>query len=269
MATVEILAVGNEILLGLVQDTNTSYLSRIVTTRGGCVRRAAIVRDEESEIVAEINGSLSRGPDLIFTCGGLGPTHDDLTIASVAKAVGRNLALHADAKKFVERRYQNLAKSGYVAGPEMTKDRLKMAMLPERAKMITNPVGAAPGVLIELNHTKIVSLPGVPAELKAIVEGPLQPLLISIFGAGTYREREILVDCGDESVIAPLLSAVVSAHPDVYIKSHASHFGLEVKFRIQLSATGSNAAQAEERISNAEIDLTRAFEHGGIRASEK
>ncbi|MGH9764757.1 MAG: competence/damage-inducible protein A [Blastocatellia bacterium] len=269
MATVEILAVGNEILLGLIQDTNPNYLSRVVTARGGCVRRAAIVRDEESEIVAEINGSLARGPDLIFTCGGLGPTLDDLTIAAVAKAVGRNLALHADAKKFVEHRYESLAEAGYVAGPEMTKDRLKMAMLPEQAKMIANPVGAAPGVLIELNHTKIVSLPGVPAELKAIVEGPLQPLLISIFGAGSYREREILVDCGDESVLAPLLSEVVSAHPNVYIKSHASHFGPEVKFRIQLSATGSNAVHAEEKIAKAEDDLTRTFERGGIRVLEK
>jgi nicotinamide-nucleotide amidase len=267
MVTVEIIAVGNEILLGLIQDTNTNYLCRVVRGMGGRVRHAAIVPDEEPDIVAEINASISRNADLIFTCGGLGPTDDDLTLSAVARAAGRSLVLDPGARDFVQQRYRDLADAGYVAKAGMDDSRLKMATIPEGSKVIANPVGAAPAVLTEFGRTKIVSMPGVPAELKGIVEGPLQSLLSSVFGGGCYREYEILVNCGDESALAPLLRPVVAAHPDVYIKSRASHFGPDVKFRIQLSATGSDPAQAEERIEKAVADLARALEREGIRVS--
>jgi molybdenum cofactor synthesis domain-containing protein len=265
VVTVEVLTIGNEILLGLVQDTNSNYLCRVVRGMGGRVRRITVVRDEADQIAAELGASLDRRTDLIVSCGGLGPTDDDVTLNGVAIATGRSIVLNQSAKDFVERKYRHLAEAGYVATAEMTESRLKMARLPEGSDMIENPVGAAPAVSVKSGNSRIVCLPGVPTELKAIVEGPLQSLLGEVFGLGSYRELEILVESGDESQLAPSLRQVASAHPDVYIKSRASAFGPEVKFRIMFSATARSAEVAESQLRDASNDLIRAFGEAGIR----
>jgi molybdopterin-biosynthesis enzyme MoeA-like protein len=151
----------------------------------------------------------------------------------------------------------------------MTESRLKMARLPERATVIENPVGAAPAVALAVRDSRIISLPGVPAELKSIVEGPLQALLNEVFGRGSYREREMIVDCGDESVLAPALRRVAAAHADVYIKSRASHFGRDVMFRILISASAANAEEADRMVERAFDDLTRAFQSAGITRKDE
>ncbi|HXG90816.1 MAG TPA: molybdopterin-binding protein [Blastocatellia bacterium] len=265
MVTVEIIVIGNEILLGLVQDTNSNYLCRVVRGMGGRVRHIAVVRDEIDSIAEEIRAGISRRADLIFTCGGLGPTVDDLTMTAIAEATDRAIELNAAARQFVERRYRELARAGYVADAQMNEARLKMARLPEGSRVIENPVGAAPAALIEINDSRIVALPGVPAELKAIIEGPLQSLFAEVFGRGSYREREMTVECGDESALAPALRQVASAHPDVYIKSRASHFGPDVKFRILISASATSAEEADRLIESAASDLTRALSDVGIK----
>jgi molybdenum cofactor synthesis domain-containing protein len=265
VVNVEIIIIGNELLLGLVQDTNSNYLCRVLRGMGGRVRRIAIVRDEADAIGDETRASLARRTDLLFTCGGLGPTDDDLTLAAIAQALQRKLEIHLAARAFVERRYAELAAQGYVSSAAMTEARLKMARLPEGAQIIDNPIGAAPAVAITNERARIVALPGVPAELKAIVEGPLQSLLKELFGRGSYREREVVAECGDESRLAPALREVVAAHPDVYIKSRASHFGRDVTFRITLSATAESAEAADRLILAASDDLARVFTEAGIR----
>ena len=265
---VEILTIGNEILLGLVQDTNSNYLCRMVRGMGGRVRHIATPRDEIDAIADDINASLSRGAELIFTCGGLGPTDDDVTLAAVAKATLRKLELNAAAQQFVEQRYRDLASRGHVSGAEMSEARLKMAHLPEGARPIVNPVGAAPAVVTGVDANRIVSLPGVPAELKAIVEGPLQTLLAEVFGRGSYREREVTVACGDESQLAPALRQVASMHPDVYLKSRPSRFGPDVKFRILISSSAATTEEAERTIESSASDLIRVLRNSGIREKE-
>lgn len=264
MVNVEIVTIGNEVLLGFVQDTNSNYICRVVREMGGRVRHISIVRDEITAVAEEIHASLGRRADIIFTCGGLGPTDDDLTLAGIAEATGRQLEMNTEARLFVERRYAELAKAGYVASSAMTESRLKMARLPERAVVIENPVGAAPAMALVVGSRRIVSLPGVPAELKSIVEGPLQTLLNEVFGRGSYREREMMFDCGDESALAPALRQVAEAHPGVYIKSRASHFGRDVMFRILISASATSAEEADSLIESASADLTRAFQQAGI-----
>ena len=119
--------------------------------------------------------------------------------------------------------------------------------------------------MLEANASRIVSLPGVPAELKSIVEGPLQVMLAEIFGRGSYREQEITVECGDESQLAPALGQIAAAHPDVYTKSRASHFGRDVRFRILLSASASSPEEADRMIESAALDLTRVLADQGIQ----
>jgi molybdopterin-biosynthesis enzyme MoeA-like protein len=224
------------------------------------------MRDETDAISADVRASLERGAELIFTCGGLGPTDDDLTLAGIAQAVRCKLDVNADARAFVEQRYRQLASLGYVSSAEMSEARLKMARLPEGAGIVENPVGTAPAVITHAKTARIVSLPGVPVELRAIVEGPLQSLLTRIFGKGSYREREITVACGDESELAPALRAVALLHPDVYIKSRAARFGPDLWFRIVLSASYKTAEEADRMIASAADDLTRTLEDAGIRA---
>ena len=264
MVNVEIVTIGNEVLLGLVQDTNSNYLCRVVRGMGGRVRHIAIVRDEIDSIASDLRASLERGADLIFTCGGLGPTDDDLTLAAVAEAARLQLDINATARDFVERRYRELAREGRVASGAMNDARLKMARMPEGASAIENPVGAAPASLLRVRNSRIVSLPGVPAELKSIVEGPLQSLLGEVFGRGSYREREITVECNDESSLAPALRKVAAAHPEVYIKSRASEFGRDVRFRILISASATTASEAEAYLQLARDDLMVALREAGI-----
>jgi molybdenum cofactor synthesis domain-containing protein len=265
VVNVEILTIGNEILLGLIQDKNSNYLCRVVRGMGGRVRHIAIVRDDIDEIAIGISDSIARGADVIFTCGGLGPTDDDVTMAAVAKASGCALTINTSAREFVERRYAELASEGYVSNALMNEPRLKMARLPERAEPIENPIGAAPAAIVRINNARVISLPGVPGELKGIVEGALQSVLTEIFGYGSYRERELNVDCGDESQLAPILRQIASLHPDVYIKSRASQFGADVKFRILLSASAARGDAADQMIEAAASDLLRMLRDSEIQ----
>lgn len=150
----------------------------------------------------------------------------------------------------------------------MNESRLKMARLPERAEPIENSIGVAPAAIVRINNARVISLPGVPAELKGIVEGALQSVLTEIFGYGSYRERELIVDCGDESQLAPILRQIASVHPEVYIKSRANHFGADVKFRILLSASAASGAEADRLIESAASDFARIAAKSNVPTTE-
>ncbi|NLC59456.1 MAG: competence/damage-inducible protein A [Armatimonadetes bacterium] len=250
-AVVEIAAVGNELLEGVTQDTNTHWLCRSVTALGSTVRRAVIVRDDRAAIAAEVQGAQARHTDLLLVTGGLGPTADDLTLEGVAQAAGAPLAEHPQARAMVARRYEELHRSGAVSAPDLTPERLKMACLPQGAEPIENPVGAAPAVLLALEGTCVVCLPGVPRELQAIFAGPLQPVLARFLGAGLTLEREVMVRLGDESAMAAALSAVAALHPGIYIKSHARDFQRGQGIRVTLSARGTDRATLEHALDAA------------------
>ncbi|MCS7192390.1 MAG: competence/damage-inducible protein A, partial [Armatimonadetes bacterium] len=208
MRQVEIIAVGNELLIGDVLDTNTNWLCRRLTMMGASVRRAVLVRDDEEAIACEVKGAISRKTNLIFTSGGLGPTDDDRTLSAVAKALDLPIDLNEQALQMVTQRYKELHEQGFVDSPEVTPPRRKMAMLPKGAVPLFNSVGTAPGVWLEFMGIVIVCLPGVPAELKGIFENSLPPFLERVLGKGYYAERVFEATCRDESVLAPLLKKV-------------------------------------------------------------
>lgn len=258
---------GNELLLGMVQDTNSNYLCRVVRGMGGRVSRIAMLPDDLNAIVAELASAMDRRAQLIFTCGGLGPTDDDMTLSAIAEATQRPLELDDEARDFVALRYRELADAAFVASAELTESRLKMARLPRGSRMLNNPVGAAPAVALETDRALIVALPGVPRELKSIVEGPLQTLLVEKLGGGSYREIELIADCGDESVLAPILRVCAAAHPSAYIKSRARGFGPEVKFLITISAHGRDWEQVALQVDQTAEGLVSALSSAGIHAA--
>lgn len=264
MTTVEIIAIGNEILLGDVLDTNTHWLCRKLTGLGGHVRQAVQVRDDKDAIVYALGAALERGTELIITTGGLGPTEDDLTLEAVATALDRPLLTHPKAYAWVASKYQQLAETGFVQDAAMTVPRAKMARLPQGAMPVANPAGAAPGVVIELDRSIVICLPGVPAEMKSIFEETLQPILRRFFRESVFAEKLLIVGCQDESVLAPILGAVGRQHPHVYVKSRAKHFGPDVKFRVILSATGFSRQEVASALEAAQTDLEAALAKMGI-----
>ena len=262
--TAEIIAVGNELLLGDVLDTNSHLLCVRLTRLGVSVRQVCQIRDEIQPISEALSGALGRGTDLIMTIGGLGPTDDDLTLAGVSRALGTEMSLHPLALEWVRAKYEALARKGYVDSAEMTPPRVKMARLPAGARPLMNRVGAAPGVFVQEGDHIIVSLPGVPAELKDIFEGALYPALREWLGDGLFLEWKVTVNCGDESILAPLLRLVATAHPKVYVKSRARHLAASTRFLVTLSTRGQDREEVASLLNAAAEELEKRLGDAGI-----
>lgn len=257
------MAIGNELLLGQVQDTNTHWLCRQITNLGGTLIRTATVRDEMEAIIRELRFALAENFSLMITSGGLGPTPDDLTLSAVARAFDRKLALHPEALAMVTHRIRQLHQARLIPDNAMTASREKMAWLPEGALPLTNHVGTAPGVLLKVNATTIVSLPGVPAELKDIFNQALEPSLNSLFGVGFYLEKALLLDWNDESALAPLLEEIYRRWPHVYVKSRAKSFDQEFKVSITISMNGERGRVLRE-VDTVETFLRQQLTRRGI-----
>ncbi|MEI8354718.1 MAG: competence/damage-inducible protein A, partial [Deltaproteobacteria bacterium] len=153
--TLEIFIIGNEILIGDIQDTNTNWICKEINSLGGHVVRATVLRDDPGVIAAEMHAALQRGARVIFTSGGLGPTADDLTLAAVADGVGVRVTLHEKALQMVKDSYDAMYARGIMAQGGLNPAREKMAWLPEGAVPLDNPVGTAPGVLLQIGATTI------------------------------------------------------------------------------------------------------------------
>lgn len=266
---VEIFIIGNEILIGDIQDTNTNWLCREINLLGGYVARATVLRDIDSVIAAELQAALGRGADVIITSGGLGPTADDLTLAAVARGAGVELRLHDLALWMVRQRYDELAGQGILAQGGLNPAREKMAWFPAGADPLHNPVGTAPGVLFRTGRTAIISLPGVPSELKGIFTSSLQPFLQATFSGGISAMRTITVHCNDESLMEPVLSRVATDHPEIYIKSLATTLGEMQDLDIILTVVGRERESLDTLLEAAVTDLRDGLDHLDIDHREK
>ena len=264
MTTVEIVAVGNELLLGDVLDTNTHWLCKRITGLGGRVRRAVMIEDDIEAIAGEIRGALTRGVNVVFTTGGLGPTADDMTLAAVAQALDTPLEFNDEALALVRDKYVELTEQGYIEYAELTQERRKMAVLPRGAQPLHNPAGTAPGVVLKAGSSTIISLPGVPEELKGIFTTSLQPILQKLMGESVFIEKTVTVRCGDESILAPIVNEAAEDNPSVYVKSIAPAFRPEKKIPVILSLAGSDQGEVEAAVEKALGDLKRGLADGGI-----
>jgi len=267
--TVELFVIGNELLIGEIQDTNTHWLCRELHRIGGTVTRVTLLRDELDVIADELQRALQRAPRVIITSGGLGPTMDDLTLTAVAAGAGCPLRLDETALEMIRDRYDELTARGVLTEGGLNPAREKMAVLPAGSMPLHNPVGTAPAVLLDAGGTTIVSLPGVPSELKGIFTGSLQPFLDATFSRGSAVIRTISVLCNDESIMEPVLSKVVREHPDIYLKSLATTLGENREIDITITATGSSDAGLENLVEAAMNDLRAGLSGLGIVYRDK
>ncbi|MFQ6091935.1 MAG: competence/damage-inducible protein A [bacterium] len=263
MDRVEIIAVGNEILTGDVLDSNSNWLARAVTLLGGEVARCVAVRDLGDEIVREVRAAMANRARVVITTGGLGPTFDDRTLEAVAKALHRPLVLHAEALEWVIQKYEEFKKRGYIDSDDITPSREKMAHLPDGSTPLPNPVGAAPGVMVEPRGVTLFCLPGVPAEMKAIFEEEVEERLKSIFGDKVFVERNVTTDVGDESKLVPLVDAVMKEVNGVYLKSKPTHFGKGVRIGVRITTSGEDEEELKAKVEKAIAELERQLKKTG------
>lgn len=223
--TAALLIIGNEILSGRTQDTNLNYLAKYLGNLGILFKEARVVPDVEQAIIEGVNG-LRKQYDYVFTSGGIGPTHDDITTACVAKAVGRKVIRHKEAEALLKKHYK----------PEdLNEARLKMAETPEGAELIDNPVSAAPGYRIE----NVYVLAGVPR----IQQAMLDSLRGKLKGGAPTLSRSISSNV-TEGMIATDLGAIQSSFADVDIGSYP--FIRDGKLGVSLVARGTNEASLEK-----------------------
>jgi molybdenum cofactor synthesis domain-containing protein len=239
----EIICVGNELLIGKTLNTNAHWLGKQATTLGVNVKRITVVQDIVDEIANVIREAIQRKPHFIISTGGLGPTFDDKTLEGIAKALNRKLEVNQKALEMVKARYAEYAETRNLPQSEMTPARVKMTTLPEKTEPISNPIGTAPGVRVDLEGTVLFALPGVPSEMEAIFTETIASLLKQAVGNRVFGEKSIFIDNMMESRLAPLIDKVMSANKGVYIKSHP--MGVENKPHIEVHLTV--AAKEEER----------------------
>jgi len=211
-----ILIIGNEILSGRTQDTNTSTLATWLNSIGVKVNEVRIIPDQEDTIVETLN-LLRKSNNYVFTTGGIGPTHDDITAQSVAKAFGLKYELHKEGYKILEAYYQP---------GEFNEGRQKMIWMPANADLILNPTSGAPGFSVE----NVFCLPGVPSIMKSMLGG----LKNKIVGGDPILSYTISLKTV-ESEIANSLTKVQEQNQDVEIGSypffHAGKLGVSIVLR--------------------------------------
>jgi len=260
---VEIISVGNELLIGKIANTNAQWMARRITSLSGNVRRIVDIGDNLQEISTAVRDALAREPTLLLITGGLGPTFDDMTLEGLAQALNVPLKLDPEAEKMVRARYHKYeAETGRKI--ELTPERLKMATLPGGGHALRNPVGTAPGVILEQGPTTIIVLPGVPKELEAIFEESVEPIVKKDVGDVHFYARSLESTGVIESELAPLIEKTMRENPRVYIKSHPRAPEPRPLIELHFSTTSESTSIAEEDVDGAVKMLTRLIvEHKG------
>jgi len=254
--SVEIICVGNELLIGKTLNTNAQWLADQITRLGGKVTRITEVRDDVQEIASVVKEAVKRKVDFVITSGGLGPTFDDKTLQGISRATGKKLKLNQHALRLVRNRYKEMSVPNRL---RLTKPRVKMAILPEGSSPISNPVGTAPGVLLEYGSARLISLPGVPKELKAIFDRSVAEMIREKSGELAFYESSMIVRGVVESALSPLIDRVMRRNPEVYVKSHPKGGEGRTGALIELhfSSTEKDRGKARQRVIKAIIDMVR------------
>jgi molybdenum cofactor synthesis domain-containing protein len=216
--TAAMLVIGDEILSGRTQDTNTTHLATELTKAAIDLKEVRVVSDEQGQIVSAVNALRSRW-DTVFTSGGIGPTHDDITADAIAVAFGVGISVRDDARAIMQARATKM-------GIELNEARLRMARIPDGAILIDNPVSGAPGFTLGNVHV----MAGVPAVFHAMVA----TVIPTLKGGAPIISRTFRLDRPEGEIAAPL-GELAKAHDRVSIGSYpfvlSGRFGTNIVLR--------------------------------------
>jgi len=201
--TAAILVIGDEILSGRTRDANMHHLAGELTKHGIELAEARVVSDDHDAIVAAVR-ALSAAYDTVFTSGGIGPTHDDITADAIAAAFDVSIDVRADARALLQAHYDR-------QGMGLNAARLRMARIPDGATLIDNPVSIAPGFVIGNVHV----MAGVPSIFQAM----LASVIPTLTGGAPMLSQSLRIARGEGDIAGPL-SDLAAAHPEVSIGSY-------------------------------------------------
>lgn len=244
--TVEIIAVGTEILLGNIVNTNAAYLAEKCAGLGLSCYHQDVVGDNEERLSETIRLALTRA-DIILLSGGLGPTQDDLTKEAAAKVMGKELYLHEPSREAIRQFFaeRNL---------EITENNWKQAMVPEGCIVVENPGGTAPGIIIAENGKHVVLMPGPPGELIPMFEKSIIPYLAELTTGVIYSQTVKICGVGEskaESMVEDLVDAQDNPTIATYAKTGEVH--------LRVTATAPDEKEAKKLVKPMVKELKGRF----------
>lgn len=244
--TVEIIAVGTEILLGNIVNTNAAYLAEKCAGLGLSCYHQDVVGDNEERLMDTIRLALTRA-DIILLSGGLGPTQDDLTKEAAAKVMGKELYLHEPSKEAIRQFFaeRNL---------EITENNWKQAMVPEGCIVVENPGGTAPGIIMAENGKHVVLMPGPPGELIPMFERSIMPYLAGLTSGVIYSQTVKICGVGEskaESMVEDLVDAQSNPTIATYAKIGEVH--------LRVTATAPDEKEAKKLVKPVVKELKGRF----------
>ncbi|MEM8655058.1 MAG: molybdopterin-binding protein [Pseudomonadota bacterium] len=228
--TAAMLVIGDEILSGRTRDANMHYLAGQLTDHGIDLKEVRVVSDDKCAIVAAVR-ALSDAYDNVFTSGGIGPTHDDITADCIAAAFDTHIDIRDDARAILQAHYDR-------SGLDLNAARLRMARIPDGATLIDNPVSSAPGFTIRNVHV----MAGVPSVFQAMVASVLPTLT----GGAPLISKTLRIDRGEGDIAGPL-GDIATAHPDLSIGSYP--FQKDGKYGSNVVIRGTNGAEVDAAIA--------------------
>lgn len=240
MPTAEILTIGTELLLGEITDTNSQYLARQLRDAGIDIYWTTTVGDNLGRIAEGVQRALGRS-DILICTGGLGPTIDDMTREGIAQALDIELELHDDLWQKIQERFASF-------GRKASENNRRQAYLPSGAVALENEAGTAPGFYLEHQDSVVISLPGVPGEMKHLWEKKVQPYLLHRFGQPFIIRSRVLHSAGvGESLIDERITDLEAlSNPTVGLAAHAGSVD------VRLTAKAESEEEAERMLADLE-----------------
>lgn len=256
MPSAELIAIGTELLLGEIQDTNTKYLARSLRDLGIDLYRSTLIGDNLDRIASSIRESLGRA-DIVITTGGLGPTVDDPTREAVALYLGVGLEFHEELWQDILARF---TRHGWVP----TENNRKQAYLPIGAKVIENPVGTAPAFYVQEDQKIVISLPGVPREMEFLYENNVKELLRSTYSLKQTIFAKVLHSSGvgESQVDEWIAEYETHANPTVGILAHANQVD------VRITAKANSVEEAKLMIEPIAADIITKLDDGYYGSDE-
>ncbi|MGB3634917.1 MAG: competence/damage-inducible protein A [Rubrobacteraceae bacterium] len=237
----EIITIGTEMLLGDLVDTNTSWLSNNLARLGVGIYRHTTVGDNKARIVDAMREAATRS-DLVITTGGLGPTSDDITNECLAQVAGKEMVEYEAARDHVDEMFARF-------GRKPTPSNYKQALFPEGTELIPNPLGTAPGALLELDGTLFATFPGVPGEMKNMFHETLAPLVESRSDGSIISKTLWFAGIGESALAEQVQDLLDAEDPTV------APLAGQGKVRLRITSRAATPEEAEAKIEPVAQDI--------------
>ena len=238
MITASIITIGDELLIGQVTDTNSTWMGRQLTAAGIKLKKRIAVGDEKAQIVKALDDE-KKDVDIILLTGGLGPTSDDITKDVLCEYFNGNMKVHEPTLTHIRHLFEVVLKK------KMIESNMKQAEVPDNCTVLTNSRGTAPGMWFEEGGKIFISMPGVPHEMMGLMEDTVIPSLKQHFTLPYIAHRTLLTIGAGESFLAEMIRSFEEDLPEDISLAYLPNFG---QVRLRLSTSGANRKLIDQQL---------------------